>query len=195
MVWREKSQSQLQPTGLLPETEINSSSHLSPRQQTTPVRSIERNLAECDFPHLPRIPTMSEVIQDLVDVSIRYTNCADPVESEARRQRVLQTNAEGIMEETTAEIIAAATTARHAAVCSLSANLPTPLLLIGPNIDCETADLPKRRGRPPREKKQTAKPKILPGTASRKRNLNLATPSPGKSAWSPGMRDISLYLH
>lgn len=61
---------------------------------------LDRNLADCDFPPLPRIPTIEEVMQKLVDVTIQYTNCADPVEREARRQRVLQTNSEGIMETT-----------------------------------------------------------------------------------------------
>lgn len=48
-------------------------------------KSLERNLANCDFPPLPHIPTTEEVMQELVDVSIQYTNSEDPVKREARR--------------------------------------------------------------------------------------------------------------
>ena len=42
--------------------------------------------------------------------SHQYVNHPDPVEREARIQRVLETNAQGIMEETAARIIVSATT-------------------------------------------------------------------------------------
>ncbi|WZZ50120.1 hypothetical protein YC2023_050227 [Brassica napus] len=74
----------------------------------------------------------------------------DTVEREARRQHVLQSNAEGIMEETAASIIAVATRVANAST--------QPPLLPGPGMS-----IPKRRGRPPKEKKQSPRPKILTG--------------------------------
>ncbi|KAH0867174.1 hypothetical protein HID58_074196 [Brassica napus] len=120
--------------------------------------SLGRNLAISDFPQVARIPTTEEVMQELVDVSIQYTNCADPVEREARHQRVLQSNAEGIMEKTAASIIAAAasTSINEPHILLAPANtsriipdepevaiLPTsaPILLPGPG-----SSIPKRRG-------------------------------------------------
>ncbi|CAA7059668.1 unnamed protein product [Microthlaspi erraticum] len=39
-------------------------------------------------------------MQDLQDVTIRYINCEDPIESAARRQRVIESDSRGLMEET-----------------------------------------------------------------------------------------------
>lgn len=47
-----------------------------------------------------------EVMNDLHDATLQYINCDDPVESAARRQRVLHGDALGEMEETAARIIA-----------------------------------------------------------------------------------------
>ncbi|CAF1949933.1 unnamed protein product, partial [Brassica oleracea] len=131
-------------------------------------------------------------MQELVDVSIQYTNCADPVEREARHQRVLQSNAEGIMEKTAASIIAAAasTSINEPHILLAPANtsriipdepevaiLPTsaPILLPGPG-----SSIPKRRGRPPKEKKQSPGAKVLYGASLRKRNLTLIHTSPAR---------------
>ncbi|KAF3515949.1 hypothetical protein DY000_02058699 [Brassica cretica] len=95
-------------------------------------------------------------MQELADVSIQYTNCADPVEREARRQRVLQSNAEGIMEETAASIIAADTRVANASTQPPLIPASDPILLPGPGMT-----IPKCRGRPPKEKKQSPRPKNL----------------------------------
>ena len=55
------------------------------------------------------IPSMEEVMEDLQQVTRQYLSCPDPVEAAARRQRVLQGDASGEMEETAAAIIAAET--------------------------------------------------------------------------------------
>ncbi|KAG5399515.1 hypothetical protein IGI04_014122 [Brassica rapa subsp. trilocularis] len=166
----------------------------APEDQYQPFEhsSLGRNLAISDFPQVARIPTTEEVMQELVDVSIQYTNCADPVEREARRQRVLQSNAEGIMEKTAASIIAAAasTSINEPHILLAPANtsriipdepevaiLPTsaPILLPGPG-----SSIPKRRGRPPKEKKQSPGAKVLYGASSRKRNLTMIHTSPAR---------------
>lgn len=166
----------------------------APEDQYQPFEhsSLGRNLAISDFPQVARIPTTEEVMQELVDVSIQYTNCADPVEREARRQRVLQSNAEGIMEKTAASIIAAAasTSINEPHILLAPANTsriipdepevailptPAPILLPGPG-----SSIPKRRGRPPKEKKQSPGAKVLYGASSRKRNLTLIHTSPAR---------------
>ncbi|KAF3596769.1 hypothetical protein DY000_02020653 [Brassica cretica] len=137
-------------------------------------------------------------MQELVDVSIQYTNCADPVEREARRQRVLQSNAEGIMEKTTASIIAAAastsTNEPHILVALASTSriisyepevaIPpasAPMLLPGSG-----SNIPKCKGRPPKEKKQSPGAKVLHGACARKRNLTLIhTPPARRSTAAP----------
>ncbi|KAL0674188.1 hypothetical protein Bca4012_002169 [Brassica carinata] len=65
------------------------------------------------FPELPpprSIPTTEEVMEELIEASHQYVNHPDPIEREAHIQRVLETNAQGIMEETAARIIVSATT-------------------------------------------------------------------------------------
>ncbi|WZZ32695.1 hypothetical protein YC2023_016096 [Brassica napus] len=76
------------------------------------------------------IPTMEEVMEDLHHVTRQYLSCPDPVEAEARRQRVLLGDASGQMEETAVAIIAAET--RRQALLSQSMgdesnpNTPSP---------------------------------------------------------------------
>lgn len=48
-------------------------------------------------------------MNELREATYQYVNVADPVEAEARRQRVFRTNKEGLMETTAANIIATAT--------------------------------------------------------------------------------------
>ncbi|KAJ4880220.1 Uncharacterized protein Rs2_37274 [Raphanus sativus] len=47
------------------------------------------------------------IMEELHEVTRQYFNCGDPVEAAARRQRVQYTDAEGLMETTTAAILAA----------------------------------------------------------------------------------------
>lgn len=54
------------------------------------------------------IPTMEAVIEELQETTRQYLSCTDATESAARRQRVLQSEAKGDLEETAAGIIAAA---------------------------------------------------------------------------------------
>lgn len=173
-VWREKKDSprKEQPRET-PGFSTPTANDLAPL--SAPIRSLERNLAISDFPAPPRIPTTEEVMQELVDVTIQYTNVADPVEKEARRQRVLQSNSEGLMEETAARIIAAAQSS-----LPQNAPLPTsaPIILPAPGESIEPQPPAKRRGRPPANKRQSPRPRALAGASSRKRNLSKAAPSP-----------------
>lgn len=182
MIWRENKDPQIPTQDAPADTGYTTPVPYTSKQLPAPVRSIERNLEICDFPQPPQIPTREEVMQELVDVTIQYTNCADPVESEARRQRVLQSNAEGIMEETTDRIIAAATMS-HLEASQQLAEIPprAPILLPGPGMFLDLGDQPKRRGRPPKEKRQSPKPRALPGSSSHKRNIVAGHPSPART--------------
>ncbi|KAJ4881665.1 zf-CCHC_4 domain-containing protein [Raphanus sativus] len=50
--------------------------------------------------------TKELIMEELHEVMRQYLNCADPVEAAARRQRVMYTDANGLMEETAARILA-----------------------------------------------------------------------------------------
>ncbi|KAJ4917112.1 Uncharacterized protein Rs2_02662 [Raphanus sativus] len=53
------------------------------------------------------IPQRDQIMQDLQDVTQQYLSCADPVEARARKQRVLEGDAEGLLEKTAERIMAA----------------------------------------------------------------------------------------
>ncbi|KAF2556191.1 hypothetical protein F2Q68_00013626 [Brassica cretica] len=73
---------------------------------------LQRNLALCDYPvPVNGIPSKEAVLGELKELSHQYVNVADPTESAARRQRVLQSEQNGLVEETAEGIIAAATRA------------------------------------------------------------------------------------
>lgn len=59
-------------------------------------------------------------MEELREATLQYTMCADPIESAARRQRVLQSDASGLMEETATSII---NTARTAHLLAAQANV------------------------------------------------------------------------
>lgn len=48
-------------------------------------------------------------MEELREVTIQYTTCADPTENAARKRRVLQGETRGLMAETAAQIIEAVT--------------------------------------------------------------------------------------
>lgn len=77
-VWREKQKLHHSLRANLHTTDPNTPIQEAQDSLPEPVRSLERNLAVSDYPPPPsRVPTTEEVMQELVDVSIQYTNCAD----------------------------------------------------------------------------------------------------------------------
>ncbi|KAJ4906752.1 Uncharacterized protein Rs2_10410 [Raphanus sativus] len=75
-----------------------------------------------------QVPNMEAMMEELQEVTRQYLNCPDPVEAAARKQRVLVSDANRLMEETTARLIA---TARNQQVSimgprSLESNPNTP---------------------------------------------------------------------
>ncbi|KAF3539996.1 hypothetical protein F2Q69_00025163 [Brassica cretica] len=61
--------------------------------------------------------TEEQVMQELHEVTLQYLCCVDPVEAAARRQRVLESDAEGLMETTAASIVATSTEQMRSLSC------------------------------------------------------------------------------
>lgn len=64
-------------------------------------------------PQTSKTLTKDQVMQELQDVTRQYLSCADPVEAAARRQKMLASDAEGLMEQTAASILAASADQRR----------------------------------------------------------------------------------
>lgn len=144
---------------------------------------LERTItAEVTPPPLPPIPTTAEVMGELREVTIQYTSCADPTESAARKQRVLQGEARGLMAQTAEQIVTAATLTNQSFLESLAtpsdihSDKSQDLPVHPANIPASTLpSAKKRRGRPPLNK---PKPTQLTGSKSSKRNKVLIQNSP-----------------
>lgn len=131
----------------------------------------------------PGIPSKEQVLSDLRDVTIQYTSCGDPTESAARKLRVIQGEARGLMNETATNIIEAAiANAPHLLLSEsgLPAETQSTRLALSDDL-CDLASGPsttvkRGRGRPPTHK-QAGKPspKLL-GAKSQKRNFAQGSP-------------------
>ena len=134
------------------------------------------------------IPTTAEVMDELREVTVQYTSCADPTETLARKQRVLQGEARGFMAETTEQIIATASIqiqtidppimeqALEPSSGAIEEILPVSQLLEGTAL--EPTILKKKRGRPPLTKPINKSPILLSRAKSSKRNKVLVHKSP-----------------
>ncbi|CAA7049076.1 unnamed protein product [Microthlaspi erraticum] len=141
--------------------------HLTPKKRNP----IGRNL-EQEFPSLQlRNQTENEILQDLQEVDIRYLNCGDPAENAAQRQRILESNVNGMREETVAflynapsNLIPAETPLQPNQLAN--PQLPREAAAISPTRDVPldeperdlTLDPPpaRKRGRPPSKNQATS---------------------------------------
>ncbi|CAF2106614.1 unnamed protein product [Brassica oleracea] len=64
-----------------------------------PRRSVGRNLESRDFPPAIELPSREEVLEELRETTLQYICCPDPMESAARKQRVLQSEMNRGVEE------------------------------------------------------------------------------------------------
>ncbi|KAG2258306.1 hypothetical protein Bca52824_077600 [Brassica carinata] len=149
---------------------------------------LERNLDKEDFPpiqsiSLPAPRSTEEVMEELREHTYQYVNVPDPVESEARRQRVLDGELQNLMEQTAAGIIA-----REQEEHQIQVATRMSATVVENEMDVETnptilLDQPqpsqhsRRRGRPPKPKQRDMRisPKVFKGSSSRKRNLTSGT--------------------
>lgn len=173
--WREKTK---ETANLSVPQQRDPSPPLRPKAPPTLRPPLERNLALLDFPQLPTlppIPSREEVLNELHEVTLQYTSCADPTESAARRQRVLQSDMEGLMERTATSIIDGATAKHNVTLLGSSSRgddlnlesmviptvIPSESILILPPAGAKPT---KKRGRP--AKKVAASPKVFVGAGS-----------------------------
>ncbi|WZZ48602.1 hypothetical protein YC2023_048709 [Brassica napus] len=108
------------------EQEVNSTLAPAPaepnREQNAPKNNAQMGT------HKERLATVEEVMEDLHEVTRQYLNCTDPIEAAARRQRVLYSDASGLMEETAARIVASSSNQHNLPVAegALNSNPNTP---------------------------------------------------------------------
>ncbi|XP_033128725.1 uncharacterized protein LOC117125907 [Brassica rapa] len=129
------------------------------------------------------IPTTEEVLGELREVTLQYVHCVDPIESAARRRRVIQDEAD-LMTNTAASIVAAATasltqqaiTLRDVPDTILLPNSEEPQPILGPlgsssglAVGSKTSSTTgaKRRGRPPGAKKTRINSMSMGGSAKK----------------------------
>ncbi|CAN6815284.1 unnamed protein product, partial [Brassica oleracea var. botrytis] len=144
------------------------------RQSRSPRPSLGCHLDVTDFPPLPIVPSTKEVMEELRELTLQYMNVEDPTERAARQQRVLQSELDGTVEATAANIIQASTTA---ALASIGVSSPQVMTSSAQVADSENvvASPVRRRGRPARSSTSQSNirlnPKTYAGMGSRKRNL------------------------
>lgn len=116
------------------------------------------------------------------DVTVQYITCADPTESAARRQRVIQGEARNLMNNTADRIIEA--DVASAPSPSLSRQRSPPPQTSRPSQSTDNPPPAKGlekqakrgRGRPPLAKQNPKPPAKLTGAKSQKRNLVQGSP-------------------
>ncbi|KAG2298194.1 hypothetical protein Bca52824_034666 [Brassica carinata] len=120
------------------------------------------------------------------EVTMQYVNVPDPVESKARRLRVLEGETHNLMATTAASMLADAlqtnnnTTSNHVFYAGLENGEPRAPTLTEPTDPAPPLALPqpKKRGRPPGRKQSTSRSVILRGMGSKKRNVQAIQNSP-----------------
>ncbi|CAF2057130.1 unnamed protein product [Brassica oleracea var. botrytis] len=140
--------------------------------------------------------TEEQVMQELQEVTLQYLSSVDPVEAAARRQRVLESDAKGLMENTAAAILATTNGQRR----SLSPWERGIRSESPPGIDFDLAMQPSykedtpppvqnreknKHKKEPTPKSTSATPNILNGMSARKRNISQMRFSPGRGKKSP----------
>ncbi|KAG2306149.1 hypothetical protein Bca52824_025897 [Brassica carinata] len=151
--------------------------------------------------------TRDQVMTELQDVTKQYLCCSDPVEQAARRQRVLEGDAQGQLEEIADSIMANSYTPRQPGSTerleirsedSPPISLPVERQLNQTHRPLETEEKAeealisnqsnarrKKRRNEAKLKSIVVTPNILNGTSSRKRNISQIRTSPRRSSKSP----------
>lgn len=139
---------------------------------------LERNLEVTDFPPPPKVPITEEVMEELREVTYQYANVADPTESAARCQRVLQSEAKGLMEETATRTVETASNnlrvyeERNMANASdASFTLNTPTLVGNEEVSQTPAAVRRTRSGTTAFRRTQASPRLFTGTNLRIHNI------------------------
>lgn len=124
---------------------------------------LERNLDREDFPPpqhliLPQLRSTEKVMEELREATFQYTNVADPVESAARKQKVLSGEAYGLMENTAAGIVEAERAAQAAQQTYLASTIAAVTQEEeAMEIESTTATIPLETNQPPTTKQKKRK--------------------------------------
>ncbi|KAH0862920.1 hypothetical protein HID58_080131, partial [Brassica napus] len=163
-----RPQGRARPT--IPDQEATSQQRLN----HSPRAGEEANLGMDVLPQPPGLPTLESVMEELNESTLLYMNVDDPVERAARQKRVLQTEIDGTVEETSARILRNST-ANVLPAADLSPPHTTDSTPQASPLDTGTAKTARRRGRPARTNisRTTIRlsPKTYSGVGSRKRKL------------------------
>lgn len=170
----------------------NLDSHTPPLHLTN--QTTRRRLSPTLASPPPVIPSKEQVMSELREVTVQYTTCADPTESAARKQRVLQGEAKNLMDNTATLIIQAAAasappvlsqqalqdTAQPENRITLSEEHP-------PTANSSGQATKRGRGRPPLSKPANKPVSKLKGVRSQKRILTSGSPKrpPTQKTTSP----------
>ncbi|XP_013751123.2 uncharacterized protein LOC106453421 [Brassica napus] len=164
-IWREKSP-------LVTEDHINT-------PFTTPAQHSQNSAQEVQQMH-------ENIMTELQEVTLQYINVPDPVESAARRQRVLDGETQDLMAKTAATLLESAMTkannkaSNHAFYAALEANNDPINLPEGqenpevpsPGLAASTQPIqPRKRGRPPGRSASKVNQQTLRGAGSKKRKV------------------------
>ncbi|KAL0665184.1 hypothetical protein Bca4012_102022 [Brassica carinata] len=152
-----------------------------------PIVSLDRGIPLQEIQSAVPEELFNEAVNEVRDAMIQYTQCNDPTESAARRERMRKAEEEGDIEE--------AATLMIQATLGTNANQPLPMeqtsaervpttLRLGPMIQPTTDtthDAPmetgkRKPGRPPGKRKVQGSPKLQKGSSSRKRKLQQTKP-------------------
>lgn len=119
------------------------------RRNHSPRAGGEVNLGMDVLPQPHGLPTLESVMEELNESTLQYLNVEDPVERAARQKRVLQTEIDGTVEETTARILrnSTANALADAGLAASHTTEPTPQV---PPSDTKAVKPVRRRGRPAR---------------------------------------------
>ncbi|KAG2266435.1 hypothetical protein Bca52824_073514 [Brassica carinata] len=89
-------------------------SPLLEQEVTPPSAPFQPPRQSVDFPPVSALPSREEVMEEIREATLQYINCPDPMESAARKQRVLQSEMNGEVEEAATRILQASTSAAMA---------------------------------------------------------------------------------
>lgn len=168
----------------------SSESHRSSSVRGNPLRGEQRQQ-----PTDPQV-IFNEALEEVRDVMVQYTQCADPTESAARRERFRKAEEGGQLEEAAARMIQAAVgeeteNIQEEEVAPSAERIPVNLRLgpmapptAPPKIPIEhttmEANAKRKPGRPPGKRKVQSSPKLITGSNSRKRKTLKTKPAQQK---------------
>ncbi|CAH8305636.1 unnamed protein product [Eruca vesicaria subsp. sativa] len=150
-----------------------------------PRPSVGKNLEITDFPPAPSDTSREKVMEELRLSTLQYVAHPDPVECAARKQRVLQSEMDGTVDETATRMLQASGSAVF-----VQPEIPpepmTALLATQAAPQEIPANPPKRRGRPrlntSRRTSVRLSPKTFAGMGTRRRSSTRQHASPGTAS-------------